>query len=143
MKGAFTFCFAILFTFSYGQLFRKEINRYDSSGKRTGLWINYWDTTGKILMSKARFKEGYEKGVSKEYYQNGIVRLKFRYYKNRIRTKYYFESGKLDQKGWSKIEWAGAATHYYWQGRWKFFDEHRKLIRKAWFLNGRELTLEK
>ncbi len=139
-KGAFTITLVMLISFSFGQLFKKEINRYDEQGKRTGLWIDYWDSIEKVIASKARFRDGHETGVSKHYHPNGNIRLKWRYYKNRIRAKYYFEDGKLEQKGWSKIEWAEADTHYYWHGTWKFYDEHGKLIRKAFYQNGEEIT---
>jgi hypothetical protein len=61
------------------------------------------------------------------------------YYKNRIRVKYYFENGRLDHKGLSKIDYSGQDKHYYWHGKWKFFDNERSLNRTAIYENGKEI----
>ena len=91
-------------------------------------------------MSMAYFKDGRETRLSKEYHINGKLRLKFRYYKDRIRVKYYTESRKLEQKGWSVIEYNEDDTHYYWHGKWKFYNNGRKLERVALYENGEEIS---
>jgi len=120
------------------QLFKKKINQYGEDKKRTGWWISYWDDEEKIYMSKAKFDAGEEIATSKEYHQNGNIRLKFRHQKNRIRVKYYSEDRKLEQKGWSVLNYNERDTHYYWHGKWKFYNEKRKLVRTAIYQNGAE-----
>ena len=120
------------------QLFKKKINQYGEDKKRTGWWISYWDDEEKIFMSKVKFEAGEEIATSKEYYQNGNIRLKFRYQKTRTRVKYYSEDRKLEQKGWSVLEYNKKDTHYYWHGKWKFYNEKRKLVRTAIYQNGAE-----
>lgn len=120
------------------QLFKKKTDQYGEDKKRTGWWISYWDDEEKVYMSKAKFAAGEEIGTSKEYHQNGNIRLKFRHQKNRIRVKYYSEYRKLEQKGWSVLEYNAKDTHYYWHGKWKFYDEKRKLVRTAFYQNGAE-----
>lgn len=127
---------------SYCQFFGKNKNKYDENGNRKGLWITYWDDEEKTPMSVARFKNGYEAGVSKEYHQNGNLRLKFRHHKNRLRVKYYYEDRKLERKGWSVIDYNEADTHYYWHGKWKFFNENRKLNLVSHYLDGKEVSSE-
>jgi len=122
-----------------GQLFHRSINQYDDDGKRHGRWIEYYDEDKKIASGKLKYKHGFQDGVCKFYHPNGELRLKWRYYNNRIRAKYYYEDGKLEQKGWSKIEYGGEATHYYWHGMWKFFDHQRKLVRRVYYENGEEI----
>lgn len=122
------------------QLFKKEINQYGEDKKRTGWWISYWDEEEKVLMSKAKFDAGEEIATSKEYHQNGNIRLKFRHHKNRIRVKYYSEDRKLEQKGWSVLEYSAEDTHYYWHGKWKFYNEKRKLVRVSEYSNGEEVV---
>lgn len=134
--------FFISTTISYGQFLKREKNQYDDNGKRKGLWISYWDDEEKIPMSVATYKDGYEVGVSKEYHQNGNLRLKFRYNINRIRVKYYDEERKLEQKGWSVIEYNEVDTHYYWHGKWKFYDKKGKLERIGTYEKGEEIALE-
>jgi len=142
IKWIFLSVFFFNSTILYCQLLKRHKNQYDENGQRKGLWITYWDEEEKIPMSVARFNNGHETGVSKEYHQNGNLRLKFRYYRNRIRVKYYDENRKLEQKGWSVIEYNADDTHYYWHGKWKFFTENRKLIRISHYLNGKEITSE-
>lgn len=133
----FFFC-----TNSYSQFLRHKKNQYDENGKRKGLWISYWDDEEKIPMSMATYKNGYETGVSKEYHQNGNLRLKFRYHKHRMRVKYYEKNRNLESKGWSIIEYNEEDTHYYWQGKWKYYDENRKIIKIVYYLNGQEIVSE-
>ena len=90
-------------------------------------------------MSKARFVDGREQGVSKEYHVNGKLRLKFRYHKDRIRVKYYDENRRIEQKGWSVIEYSEKDTHYYWQGKWKFYGDKHKVERIAYYHQGEEV----
>lgn len=110
------------------QFFKRKVNRIDENKKRTGLWITYWDEGEKILMTKYYYKDGFETRVCKDYYNNGKIRLKFRYYKNRIRVKYFDENRQLTQKGWSKWDITEEDLHYYWDGKWKFYDENGKLM---------------
>ena len=134
--------FFLFSTITYSQFFKRQINKYDENGKRRGLWITYWDDNEKIPMSSATYKDGYETGVSKEFHQNGNLRLKFRYHKNRIRVKYYDVNRNLEQKGWSVLEYNKEDTHYYWHGEWKFYSEKRKLIKTGHYINGEEMALE-
>lgn len=131
-----TFAFSV-----QGQIFSKKVNRLDENGKRTGKWITFWDEEEKIPMSAATYKDGREKGVSKEYHNNGKLRLKFRYHKDRIRVKYYTRDRKLEQKGWSRLEYNAEDTRYYWHGKWKFYDTtQRKLIRVRYYEFGEEVS---
>lgn len=140
MKRSLFIIAVLLFSIaSQAQLFNKKTNQYGEDKKRTGKWITYWDEEDKVPMSVARYKSGREVGVSKEYLSNGIMRLKFRYHKTRMRAKYYFPNGKLEQKGWAVMEYNEKDTHFYWHGKWKFFDENRKVIRRALYQNGEEV----
>ncbi len=134
--------FFLFSTITYSQFFKRHINQYNQNGKRKGKWITYWDEAEKIPMSVASFKNGYEVGVSKEFHQNGNLRLKFRYHTSRMRVKYYDENRKLERKGWSVIEYNEADTHYYWHGKWKFYNKKRKIESIALYQNGQEVSSE-
>lgn len=142
IKWVFIVSLFLISTITYSQFFKRHNNQYDKNGKRTGLWITYWDEAEKTPMSVANFKNGYEAGVSKEYHQNGNLRLKFRYHKNRMRAKYYDENRKLERKGWSVIEYNKADTHYYWHGKWKFYNEKRKIETVAMYQHGQKVSSE-
>lgn len=140
MKWLFLSLIFLFCTVSYGQILKRHINQYDENGKRKGLWLSYWDEEEKIPMSVATFKNGYETGVCKEYHQNGKLRLKFRYHGNRIRVKYYDINRKIEQKGWSIISYNEVDIHYYWHGKWKFYNEKGKVERISLYEKGREIS---
>ncbi|NOX45512.1 MAG: hypothetical protein GXO89_00860 [Chlorobi bacterium] len=123
------------------QFYKRKINSYNDKGQRTGLWFFYWDDENKVPMSRAFYKNGYESKVSKEYHQNGKMRLKFRYYKDkRLKVKFYNEGRVLEAKGWAIMEYNKKDTHFYYQGKWKYFDGKRKLVRTGWYEKGVEVA---
>lgn len=124
---------------SFAQLFHKKTNQYGEDGLKTGKWITYWDEEEKTPMSVVFYEHGRETGVSKEYHQNGKLRMKFRHQKGRIRVKNFSQDRKLEQKGWARMEYSKRDVRYYWHGEWKFFNEKRKLIRVAIYENGEEI----
>ena len=124
---------------SSGQIFHQKRNAFGEDGLKTGKWITYWDDAKRIPMSKEHYEKGREVGVSKAYHQNGNLRLKFRYRGDRIRVKYFTIDRKLDQKGFAQIEFNKDDVHYYWHGKWKFYDEKRKLNRVSFYENGEEV----
>ena len=120
------------------QLFKKKINQFDKDGLRTGLWKTYWDEEKKIPMSIANFEKGRETGICKEYHNNGKLRLKSRYIKGKIRMKYYGENRKLISKGWAVIDYTSGDIHFYWHGKWKYFNKHHQLVKISIYENGNE-----
>lgn len=126
---------------SFGQFYKRTLNVYNENGKRTGLWLSYWDDDEKIPMSRGFYKNGYETRVSKEYHQNGKIRLKFRHYKDsRLKVKFYTEDRVLEAKGGAILEYNKEDTHFYYQGKWKYYSPKRKLIRIGWYENGNEIA---
>ena len=142
VKWVVLLVFFVFSTIANSQFLKRQKNQYDENGKRKGLWISYWDDDEKITMSMATYKNGHETGVSKEYHQNGNLRLKFRYHKHCMRVKYYDENRNLEGKGWSVLEYNKVDIHYYWHGKWKYYDENRKLTRTAYYQNGKEVPAE-
>ncbi|MCD4697539.1 MAG: hypothetical protein K8S16_15025 [Bacteroidales bacterium] len=119
------------------QLFSKKLNNFNEEGLKEGLWKIYWDEEKNVPMSKAHYKDGRETGVNKEYHISGKLRLKSRYDKKRIRVKYYYENRKLDKKGWAIMEYNENDIHYYWHGKWKYYNENGKLIKIADYRKGK------
>jgi len=139
VKAIFLLTWVLISLSSYGQIFHSKINEYSEKGERIGRWIEYFGEDNKIISSEVHYRNGAQSGICKFYHSNGNIRLKWHYYKNRIRAKYYSESGQLEQKGWSKLEGTDEETHYYWHGKWKFFDKNGKLIRRAVYEYGAEV----
>lgn len=120
---------------SNAQFWKRKLNQVDNESRKKGLWIDYWDKDKKQIMTKYHFKNGRETKVCKNFHPNGKISIKFKYIKDRIKVKYYNEEGKLTQKGWSIIKYE-EKIHYYWHGRWKFYEPGHRLVRKALYMNG-------
>jgi len=56
-------------------------------------------------------------------------------------VKYYDESRALEQKGWAVIDYNEIDTHYYWQGKWKYYNDKRKLFKVSYYENGEEVAV--
>lgn len=102
-------------------------NKVDEKGNKTGLWISYWDSEQSIIRSKFQYKDGREFRVGKMFSRDGKIMEKERHVKGRIKIKSYTEDGKLQRKGWAKIDFNAEDLHFYWHGRWKFYGEKRQL----------------
>lgn len=62
-------------------------------------------------------------------------------YRDRLKIKYYRENGQLEKKGYAMLDLDKEAIHFYWQGRWKYFDDRRHIYRIALYENGMEALL--
>ena len=126
IKKTITILFILTISFSVKSQC-KYYNRFDEDGKKTGLWLSYWDQKKRILHSKFHYKNGREVGVNKLYSRDGKLMTKERHVKGKIKVKNYNEEGKLHRKGWAKIDFNADDLHFYWHGRWKFYGEKHRL----------------
>ena len=75
-------------------------------------------------------------------YINGKI-YKTEKYKNGICTvKYYYENGKVQSKGKTKLETNSVETHWFYFGDWKFYSDKGKLTEIKKYNNG-DLISEK
>ncbi len=121
----------------------KYFNKLDEKGKKTGLWFSYWDKEKTIYHSKLHYKNGREIRMNKFYGADGQLMTKERHVKKRIKIKSFNEEGKLQRKGWAKIDFNAEDLHFYWHGRWKFYgDKHRltgiSIYEKGFFMESVE-----
>ncbi len=126
IKKTITILFILTITLS-AQSQCKYYNKVDKEGIKTGLWFSFWDNEKTIYHSKFHYKNGRETGVNKMYNRDGKLTTKERHVKGRIKIKSYNEQGKLQRKGWAKIDFNAEDLHFYWHGRWKFYSDKRKL----------------
>ncbi len=114
----------------------KYYNKVDKNGKKTGIWFSYWDASEKKLHRKFHYKNDREVKVCKMYHRNGKLITKERHLKNRIKVKNYDEKGRIHRKGWAKIDFNAKDLHFYWHGRWKFYDHKHHLTGISIYKNG-------
>jgi hypothetical protein len=117
-------------------LFLRRVNRYNKHKERTGIWITYNDSAKKIRSSKVRYKN--DNAIGRGYYYNAegilarreIVRFK------RIKTILYNPNCKVRARGNAKIENYSDRLHYFFYGRWKYYDDNGKLVKYVFYERG-------
>ncbi len=75
------------------------INRKDAKGLKQGIWRKYYRTD--TLCSESRFLNDKPVGISKTWYESGMLKAVVQFGKNSLRGEgiSYFESGKIMAKG--------------------------------------------
>jgi len=109
--------------------------------KKEGLWVDNYQQDSTTYKSFEYYKN--DQPVKKwKTYINGKI-YKTEKYKNGICiVKYYYENGKLQSKGKTKIEVDSIETHWFYFGDWKFYSDKGKLTEIKKYSNG-DLISEK
>ena len=109
--------------------------------KKEGLWVDNYQQDSTTYKSFEYYKN--DQPVKKwKTYINGKI-YKTEKYKNGICiVKYYYENGKLQSKGKTKIEVNTVETHWFYFGDWKFYSDKGKLTEIKKYSNG-DLISEK
>jgi antitoxin component YwqK of YwqJK toxin-antitoxin module len=103
--------------------------------KKEGLWIDNYQQDNTVYKSLEYYKN--DQPIKKwKSYINGKI-YKTEKYKNGICiVKYYYENGKLQSKGKTKIEVDAVETHWFYFGVWKFYSDKGKLTEVRKYNNG-------
>ena len=109
--------------------------------KKEGLWVDNYEQDSTTYKSLEYYKN--DQPVKKwKSYINGKI-YKTEKYKNGICiVRYYYENGKLQSKGKTKIEVNAVETHWFYFGDWKFYSDKGKLTEIKNYKNG-DLISEK
>lgn len=117
-------------------------NQYNSEHKAHGRFVYYYDREKEIVHSTGRYKDGVPVGRWITFHENGRRYIITRHYKNRARERRFYEDGKIEKKGWSKLILDDPkGVRYYWDGKWKLYDENGKLFRVLLFRDGRVIEV--
>lgn len=111
-------------------------NRYNRHKERTGKWIVYADSAKKIKSTVVRYRNGNAVGRGYYYTSEGYLGRKEIVRFNRIRTSFYYPNGIKRLKGKARIESRGDTLHYFFYGRWKYYDEKGKLVKYNYYKKG-------
>lgn len=103
--------------------------------KKEGVWIDNYEQDSVKYKSFEYYK--HDEPVKKwKSYINGKI-YKTEKYKNGICiVKYYYENGKLQSKGKTKMEVNAVETHWFYVGVWKFYSDKGKLTEVKNYSNG-------
>ncbi|MFG4001043.1 hypothetical protein [Flavobacterium aquidurense] len=129
------FCGMMLFSCK-SKLINQKIDK-----KKEGLWVDNYEQDSTTYKSFEYYKN--DQPVKKwKSYINGKI-YKTEKYKNEICiVRYYYENGKLQSKGKTKIEVNAVETHWFYFGDWKFYSDKGKLTEIKNYKNG-DLISEK
>lgn len=94
--------------------------------KKEGVWMDNYTQDGTNYKSYEYYKN--DQPVKKwKSFINGKI-YKTEKYKNGICfVKSYYENGKLESKGKTKLESNSVETHWFYFGEWKFYSDKGKL----------------
>ena len=115
-----------------------KINQIDDTGLKHG----YWVIRSKVNPDQKIFSGWYKHGNETKrctYYDSGNPALKLRYLNDSVmRIRKYDTNGNLQYKGralWLKNE---KEMRYCWDGEFRFYDAHGRLIARVSYNKGEE-----
>jgi len=110
--------------------------------KKEGVWIDNYKQDSTTYKSFEYYK--HDEPVKKwKSYINGKI-YKTEKYKNGISTvKYYYENGKVQSTGKTKMESNSKETHWFYFGDWKFYSDKGKLTEIKKYNNGELISVQK
>ena len=107
-----------------------KINQYVKDGRvqqRHGKWVETNTSDLGNYLSLGKYRAGEKVGVWKTSL-NGKLLQRDVYRKDLIKTKIFYPSGNLMQKGQSRTEIGDDVRHWFYFGAWKNYNTDGKLI---------------
>ncbi len=126
----------VAFSFLFGSAQEKE----EKPPVRDGKYYEYWDKDSTRISACGHFCNGKPCKKWKYFHYNGKRRMKSKY-GDRIKLKYYRENGRRSEKGYAVLDRSSKAIHFYWQGKWKYYNKKGRLYRVVLFEKGEELKV--
>jgi antitoxin component YwqK of YwqJK toxin-antitoxin module len=137
-------CICLTFSLLSCSFVKQTPNQYNQNKQAHGRFIYYYDRAEGIVHSTGRYKKGKPVGLWMTFHENGGKYIRTRHFKNRAREVRFYPNGKLEKKGWSKLLLDDPAQiRYYWDGKWKLYDEDGKLFRVLLFSEGKVIDILK
>ncbi len=84
------------------------------------------DTLDFVYISKGKYSKGKEIGTWKYFYNGKLVR-KEKYHYAICNMTFYHPNGKIMKQGKSKTESNSETSHWYYYGKWHFYNTKGKL----------------
>ena len=109
--------------------------------KKEGKWIDTY-TQDKTQYKSIEYYKNNEPTKKWKSYINGKLHKTEKYKNGICFVKYYYENGKVQSKGKTKIEVNSLETHWFYFGDWKFYSDKGKLVEVKKYDNG-ELVSER
>lgn len=110
--------------------------------KREGRWVELYTQDSFKYKSVGKYHEG--DPIKKwRYYLNGKIIKKEKRKKNFCYTINYFENGKIESFGKTKIDLSSKNAHWFYTGEWNYFNEKGNQIAIRIYENGKLISEKK
>ncbi len=119
--------------------FPQQLNRFNKKGERTGKWITYSDSAKTKKIFEGKYKRGNTVGHCYYYTMDGILERKEVPRMKKIKTTFYYPKGITRCRGNAKVENLPNKIHYYFYGRWKYYDTNGVIQKYIFFEKGSEV----
>jgi len=114
----------------------QRLNRVNKHGERKGKWMTYYDEEKKQPCFKGRFRNGKIRGKAIYWLSDGCLERREAYRFRKIKTRFYYCSGKLRKEGQARIEVKPDTVTYFFYGDWKTYDEQGQLLQTERYEKG-------
>lgn len=111
-------------------------NKLDKQGQRTGKWTTYLDSAKTVKSFEGRFRKGNPVGTCYYYKMDGVLERKEINRFKILKTTFYYPDKTKRLKGQAKIDNTSEKIHYYFYGKWKYYDEAGKLLKYCYYDKG-------
>ncbi|MES2760707.1 MAG: hypothetical protein V4677_00820, partial [Bacteroidota bacterium] len=118
------------------------LNRINKKGARKGKWIIFLDSARTIKSFEGRFRNG--KPVGRNYFYNNegvLERLEINRFK-KMKTTFYYPTGVVRMKGLARLENLPDKIHYYFYGKWQFYNDSGTLVKYYHYNKGELIKTE-
>jgi len=110
--------------------------------KKEGVWIDDYTQDNVRYKSFEYYKHDEPVKKWKSYIGGKIYKTEK--YKNGVSTvKFYYENGKVQSTGKTKMESNSKETHWFYFGDWKFYSDNGKLTEIKKYNNGELISVQK
>lgn len=114
-------------------------------GQRDGIWIEEYSLDSIKNDQNYKSKEIYHLGKpirTWKYFKNNKLIRKESYKKDFCKVTFYYENGKIEKTGKTKVDVSQKETHWYYDGNWMFFDTKGKLIKTIGYEYGHPMKID-
>ena len=123
------------------QLLHRQVNRMDETGRRQGKWILWQDSARRRPSFTGWYKDGVERRVTRYYYGNGKLRIKFMYRGDSLLiARYYDTCGRLSEKAEALRLDTVTEYRFCWDGKWKKYTKWHRVRQQALYRKGLEVV---
>jgi len=125
-----------LFSFCHSG-FSQKLNRVNKHGERTGKWITYNDSAKTKKSIEGKYRKGNPKGTFYFYTMDGVLERKEKTRFKVLKTTLYYPNQIIRFKGQARIDNEVDRIHYYFFGKWKYFDENGNFLKYCYYEKGK------